>query len=72
MNGKLIVKEIDSEFELNNLRMSKYRVVGERPVYGGAMMEKFPVGEPITIITSEMPDDLYRMIDETIKAYCNI
>jgi hypothetical protein len=31
---------------------------------------KFPSGELITIVTSNMPDELKKAIDEMIKQYC--
>jgi hypothetical protein len=35
------------------------------------ILEKYPIGEPITLITSNMPPDLKKQIEEIIGRYCN-
>ncbi len=66
---KIPEKKIKIEFE--NLTYNQYRIIGTRPSEIPMIVEKYPIGKPITIITSEMPDNLKQMIEDLITQYCN-
>jgi hypothetical protein len=63
-------KEIKVEFE--NMTYNQYRIIGSRPSeISPIMVEKYPIGKPITLVTSEMPDGLRIEIEKLIEQYCN-
>jgi hypothetical protein len=76
MNGTLEIPQKEIKFELNNVTYNQFRIIGERPCepadINPMMVEKFVVGDPIVLITSNMPHDLKNEIIELIQRYCNI
>ncbi len=69
MKAILEIPEKEIKFEFDNLTYNQYRMVGTRNC--GIMVERFPIGEPITVLTSNMPNDLKEEINSVIEAYCN-
>jgi hypothetical protein len=60
------------KFDFDNLTLSQFRMIGSRPSEICPMIvEKYPIGEPITLITSNMPEVLKNEIVELIERYCN-
>lgn len=72
MKGILEIPEMEITFELDDMSYNQFRRVGTRPIHGdGGMVEKYPIGEPIILITSNMPDDLKNEIKGIISKYCD-
>lgn len=72
IKGTLKVKKKDIKLELDNLTIDQYRFIAELPAINiGGVVEKHPVGKLITLITSNMPFELKKAIDDMIKKYCN-
>jgi hypothetical protein len=66
------IPEKKSQFNLDNFTFSQFTMIGEKPSNENYMLvEKFPIGEPIILITSNMPDDLLKEIKNMIAQYCN-
>lgn len=59
------------EWQFDNLTVDEYRMVGERPGPIPTITERYPVGEPIVLMTSNMPHNLKSAINDIIKKYCN-
>ena len=58
---------------IENISLSMFRRVGERPSDMSPMMvEKYPIGEPITLLTGNMPPELQEKVKEVISEYCGI
>ena len=67
----LEIPEKEISFELDNFTYNQFRIIGSKPNDKIPMiLEKYSVGEPITLITSNMPDELKKAIDEMISQYC--
>jgi len=50
---------------------NQFRMIGSKPNDKIPMiLEKYPIGEPITLITSNMPDVLKDEIIKLISQYC--
>ena len=72
MKAILEIPEKEITFEFENLTIDQYRMIGEKPSNDFiGTIEKYPIGKEITLITSNMPDDLKLKLDEIIKTYCN-
>jgi len=72
MNGILEIQEKVIKFELENLTYNQFKMIGSKPMdVNNIMIEKYSIGEPITLITSNMPDNLKHEIDKMIEQYCN-
>lgn len=72
MKAILEIPEKEIKFELDNLTYNQFRMIGSKPNDNIPMiLEKYPIGEPITLITSNMPPDLKEQIEEIIGRYCN-
>jgi hypothetical protein len=71
MKGILEIPEKEIKFEFDNLTYNQFRMIGSKPNDNITMIvEKYPIGEPITLITSNMPDDLNTIIIKLISEYC--
>jgi hypothetical protein len=71
MKGILEIPEKEIKFEFYNLTYNQFRMVGSKTKNNIPMIvEKYPIGEPITLITSNMPDDLNSIIIKLISEYC--
>jgi uncharacterized heparinase superfamily protein len=71
MKAILEIPEKDVRVELNNLIYSQFRMIGRKPhAEIPLIFEKYPIGKPIILITSNMPDVLKEAIDEMISQYC--
>jgi len=71
MKAILDIPERDFKFELENVTVDKFRMIGIKPDDGIPMIiEKYPIGKPITLITADMPETLKDAIVEMIKQYC--
>ena len=71
MDGLLYIPDREIEFELKDLEYQEFTIVGSRASEIIGIDEKYPVGKPMTIITSQMPGSLKAEINELIKSYCN-
>jgi hypothetical protein len=71
MKAILEIPERDISFNFENLTIDEFRMIGERPTELNYMVEKYPIGAPITLITSNMPPALKKEIDAMIGHYCN-
>ena len=72
MKAILEIPEKEISFEFDNLTINQFRMIGTRPDSKIPMIvEKYPIGEPITLITSNMPYILKKAIDDMIGQYCN-
>lgn len=73
MKAILEVPEQNYKGEFDNISLSLFRRVGERPSDISPMItEKFPIGDPIVLFTSNMPPDLQKKVDDAISEYCGI
>lgn len=71
MKAILEIPEKEIKFEFANLTINQFRMVGSKtndkiPL----ILEKYPIGEPITLITSNMPDVIKDEIIKLISQYC--
>ena len=73
MNAKFEIPEKQIKLDLENATLNTFIIIGRgtNPSDNGETLMKFPVGKPIVIITSNMPEDLKKDIDEIISNYCN-
>lgn len=71
MKGIFQMPERGISFDLDNVIVDQFRIIGRRPSESGIMTEAYPIGEPIILITSNMPSDLRTQIQEIIGQYCN-
>jgi hypothetical protein len=58
-------------FEFEDLEVSRYIIVVEKSNRINGVVEKFPVGKPISLITSGMPEELREELEDIVKLYCN-
>lgn len=71
MKAILEIPENEISFEFDNFTYNQFRMIGSKPNDKIPMiLEKYPIGEPITLITSNMPDELKIVIDKMISQYC--
>jgi len=66
MKAKAILEipEKEIKFEFDNLTYNQFRMIGSKPNNKISMvLDKFPIGEPITLITSNMPEVLKEEIN---------
>jgi len=71
MKAILEIPEKEFKFEFDNLTCDQFRMVGNKPNDEIPMiLEKYPIGKPITLITSNMPDVLKDEIIKLISQYC--
>jgi hypothetical protein len=71
MKAILEIPEKEIKFEFDNLTYDQFRMIGSKPNDKIPMiLEKYPIGEPITLITSNMPDVLKDEIIKLISQYC--
>jgi hypothetical protein len=72
MKAVLQILETDTIVELDNLTYDSFRMIGSKPYDDNFMiMERYGIGKPIIIITSNMPDNLQKQIKDLISNYCN-
>ncbi len=72
MKAIVSIPEKDYCFELRNVSYDEYIVVGTKKTESSSMfVERYPVGEPIILLTSNMPDGLKNEIDDLVRRYCN-
>ncbi len=72
MFATLDIPEREIKFEFENLTYNQFRMIGRKPSKTIPMLEeRFPIGEPITLITSNMPEELKNTIVNLIEKYCN-
>lgn len=56
---------------MNNSTFDQYWVIGKRPSEEfPEFIERYPIGDPLILITSDMPVDLKEEIFRTIERYC--
>ena len=71
MKAILEIPEKEISFEFDNLTINQFRMIESKPNDNIPMiLERFPVGEPITLITSNMPETLKEEIIKLISQYC--
>lgn len=71
MKATLDISEKDIKFELENVTLDKFRMIGIKPDYENPFFnEIYPIGKSITLITADMPETLKDAIVEMIKQYC--
>ncbi len=71
MKAILSIPEKETMLEFDNIDLSQYRVIGNRPSECGNYRESYPMGKTITMVTSNMPGDLKCEIEDIMKRYCN-
>lgn len=72
MKAILEIPEHKLKFEFDNLTYNKFRVIIDKPNDRIPMItERFTIGEPITLITSNIPELLKEEIIKLISQYCN-
>lgn len=72
MKATLTIPEKDTTIELDNITLTQFRMIGERPSDESPMLtEKYSIGEPIVLITSNMPDELKNDTSTRIAQFCN-
>ena len=72
MKASLLIPEKEFSFEFDNITINQYRMICSKPNNNMSMfMEHYPVGETITLVTSNMPNDLKEQINHIIEQYCN-
>ena len=71
MKAILEIPEKEISFEFDNLTINHFRMIRERPNHEIPMiLEKFSIGKPVTLITSNMPEVLKEEIIKLISQYC--
>lgn len=71
MKAILEIPEKEISFEFDNLTINRFRMIGSKSNDKIPMiLEKFTIGEPITLITSNMPEVLKEEIIKLISQYC--
>lgn len=71
MKAILEIPETETIIEFDNLTINQFRIIGTRPNDDIPMIvEKYPIGKTITLITSNMPDELKEAIDGMVSQYC--
>ena len=71
MKAILTVPSKDFSIDLTNTTVDQYRMIDRRSSPDIPMVvESFPVGKSITLITSNMPLDLKEAINNMIREYC--
>jgi hypothetical protein len=71
MKAILEIPEKDVKFEFDNFTYNQFRMIRTKPNDKTPMiLERFPIGEPMTLITSNMPDTLEDEIIKIISLYC--
>lgn len=72
MKAILEIPEKEFSFEFDNITINQFIMIGSRRMdVNYFMFEKYPIGKPITLITSNMPDVLKNEIENIISHYCN-
>jgi hypothetical protein len=72
MKAIVSIPEKDYCFELRNVCYGEFVVVGTKPKEDNStFVERYPVGEPIILLTSNMPDGLKNDVDDLVRRYCN-
>ena len=71
MKAILEIPEKEIKFEFDDLMYSQFTVIGSRPNDEMPMIvERYPIGQPIILITSNMPNDIKQEIIKLIEQYC--
>jgi len=71
MKAILEIPEKEIKFEFDNLTYNQFMMIASRPNGKLPMiLEKYTIGEPITLITSNMPVVLKNEIIRLISQYC--
>lgn len=71
MKATLEIPEKEIKFEFDNLTYNQFRMIGSKPNDNLPMfVERYPIGKPITLITSNMPNVLKDEIIKLISDYC--
>lgn len=72
MKAILEIPEEEFRLELDNPILDQFRMTATRPNlhHPRLMDETYCIGEPIIIVTSNMPDDLRNEIVNIIHKYC--
>jgi hypothetical protein len=70
MNGILKNKEGDLTFDVVDAKIKIFRIIKSKEMENN-IVEYFPVGESITLITSNMPKNLLEQVENLIQKYCN-
>lgn len=71
MKATLEIPEKEFIFEFDNIAIDQFKMIGTKPALVSYFIEKYPIGEPITLMTSNMPDHLRTEIVNLISNYCN-
>ena len=72
MKAILEIPEKEIKFEFDNFTYTQFRIIGSKPNdMIPTILEKYPIGEPITLMTSNMPNELKYTIEKLISDYCN-
>jgi len=72
MKAILIIQKEGIKLNLNNATYHVFNVIAEKPnTNWNNIIEKCTVGDPIKLITSDMPNDLENEIIKMIEQYCN-
>ena len=72
MRGILEIPEKEISFTFDNLTINQFRKIDMKSEYEicNTTTERYPIGEMITLITSNMPETLRDEITKVIKQYC--
>lgn len=72
MNAILNVPDKAISFELDNVSISQFKRIINNPIeLNMDVFHRQPSGEIITIVTSNLPQELNNEIENLIKLYCN-
>lgn len=71
MKTFLQIPEKEISFEFDNLTINQFRAIGTKPNEKiQTIVEKYPIGNSITLVTSNMPEILKDEIIKLIEHYC--
>lgn len=70
MKAILEIPERGIKFEFDSLTINQFKIITSKPNDTTNMLEKYPVGEPITLMTSNMPEVLKEEIIRLVSQYC--
>jgi hypothetical protein len=70
---KVILREpkTGKETEIKNAEIFGSTMVKRRPCKDGLYIKSYPIGDPMIIITSNVPQELRTQIERMVVSYCN-
>jgi hypothetical protein len=69
----LEIPEQKIKIEFDKLELNQFNVVRQKPSDdNNLIIDRYTIGEPLILITSNMPVFLQKAIERILKQYCNL